>query len=87
MVQRLKKLEITIRQFQDFTPTPGTISTAMYVSKIHPDTGKPIEVADNPRERKVQRSLIEKAFFQDNTQQKKIAGNKRHTRFVKNRRR
>ncbi len=86
MVRRLKKLGITIRQFQDFTPTPGTISTAMYVSKIHRDTGKPIEVADSQRERKAQRSLIEKAFFQDNAQQKRPAGKKRHIRFVMGRR-
>ena len=88
LVQRFKKLGITIRQFQDFTPTPGTISTAMYVSKIHPGTGKPIAVADSQRERKAQRSLIEKAFFQDSNQPKGIAaGNKRHPHFAKGRKR
>ncbi len=39
MVQKLKNLGVTVRQFQDFTPTPGTISTAMYVSQIHRKTG------------------------------------------------
>ena len=88
LVQRLKKLGITIRQFQDFTPTPGTISTAMYVSKLHRDTGRPIEVADSQRERTAQRSLIEKAFFQDTKQPKGIAASKkRHVRFVRGRKR
>ncbi len=83
MVQKLKKLGITIRQFQDFTPTPGTISTAMYVSKIHRDTGKPIEVPDNQRERMAQRTVIENTFFQNKKEQKKGAEEYRKYQFRK----
>ncbi len=84
MVEKLKKLGVTIRQFQDFTPTPGTISTAMYVSKLHRETGKPIEVAATQQERKAQRSLIEKGFFKDNKQGEKTAGDKRKRHLKKN---
>ena len=35
MVKKIKRLGLTVRQFQDFTPTPGTLSTAMYVSGRH----------------------------------------------------
>jgi len=63
MVNKLQKLDLDIRQFQDFTPTPGTLSTAMYVTGIHPKKGTPIEVARNQAERKRQRVLIEAAFF------------------------
>lgn len=75
MVKKLKQLGLSIRQFQDFTPTPGTLSTAMYVSQIHCDTGNPIEVARNQAERNRQRRLIERAFFQKNTSRQK--GSKR----------
>jgi len=71
MVQQLKKLGLTVRQFQDFTPTPGSISTAMYVTGIHRETGKPIAVAHTQSERKAQRRAIEKGFFQDSKQGKK----------------
>ena len=86
MVKRLKKMGITIRQFQDFTPTPGTVSTAMYVSRSHRDTGEPIAVADSQRERIAQRTLVEKAFFQNNAQPGAAAGDKRQNRFLKGRR-
>ena len=86
MVQKLKELGVTIRQFQDFTPTPGTISTAMYVSQIHRETGKPIEVAETQRERKAQRSLIEKAFFQKKSPGKRVAETPPGARSKKNRR-
>ena len=63
MVQKLKKLGLVVRQFQDFTPTPGTISTAMYVSKVDRDHGRPIPVADSHRKRIQQRRIIEKNFL------------------------
>ncbi len=55
----LKRLRLRVRQFQDFTPTPGTISTAMYVCGLHRDTGKPIPVARNRKERMAQRRILE----------------------------
>jgi len=64
MVEKMKRLGLNVRQFQDFTPTPGTLSTAMYVSGIHRDRNSPITVARNQKERSRQRRIIEQAFFQ-----------------------
>jgi len=86
MVQKLKNLGVTVRQFQDFTPTPGTISTAMYVSQIHRKTGAPIEVATTQRERMAQRRLIETAFFRGNKEEKRIVDAPSRQKSKKNRR-
>ncbi len=63
MVQKMKLLGLTVRQFQDFTPTPGTLSTAMYVSGRHRDRNKEIVVPRNQSERKKQRQIIEETFL------------------------
>lgn len=60
LVQRLQQLDLELTQFQDFTPTPGTLATAMYVTGLHRDTGKPIYVARNHSERMKQRLILEK---------------------------
>ncbi len=65
----LKRLRLKVRQFQDFTPTPGTISTAMYVTGLHRDTGNPIPVARNRRERMAQRRILE-ALMKKKTEQR-----------------
>ena len=44
----------------DFTPTPGTLATAMYFTGLHRDTEKPIFVARNQSERMKQRRILEK---------------------------
>ena len=63
MMQKLKKLGLQVRQFQDFTATPGTLSTAMFVTGLHRDTGKKIVITRKQSERRRQRSIIEKAFL------------------------
>jgi len=45
-------------QVQDFYPTPGTLSTAMYRTGIDPLTGKTVYVARGARERAMQRALL-----------------------------
>lgn len=60
LVKKVKELDLSIRQFQDFTPTPGTLSTAMYVTGIDRDTKKNISVARKASERRAQRSVLEK---------------------------
>ena len=60
MTRKLRALDLQVKQFQDFTPTPGTLSTAMYVTGLHRDTGQPILVARNQSERKEQRGLLER---------------------------
>ena len=46
-------------QVQDFYPTPGTISTCMYHTGIDPRTGKNVYVAKTPREKNLQRALLQ----------------------------
>jgi uncharacterized radical SAM protein YgiQ len=62
MVQKMKRLGLTVRQFQDFTPTPGTLSTAMYVSGRHRNKDEDIPVVRNHSERLRQRQIIERGF-------------------------
>lgn len=60
MAKTLKKLGLELRQFQDFTPTPGTLATAMYVTGLHRDTEKAIFVARGQSERTKQRRILER---------------------------
>ena len=60
LTETVTRLGLQVRQFQDFTPTPGTLSTAMYVSGCDRDTGQPIPVARKTSERRAQRRLLEK---------------------------
>ncbi len=62
MVKSMKSLGLQIRKFQDFTPTPGTLSTAMYVTGRQPGSKKALFVPRNQAERKKQREVIEREF-------------------------
>ncbi len=55
----VKREGLEVRQFQDFTPTPGTISTAMYYTGLDRDTGRPLFVARSHNERQAQRQVLE----------------------------
>jgi uncharacterized radical SAM protein YgiQ len=46
-------------QVQDFYPTPGTLSTAMYRTGRDPSTGEAVHVARGERERAMQRALLQ----------------------------
>ncbi len=46
-------------QVQDFYPTPGTLSTAMYRTGLDPRSMQPIHVPKGERERKLQRALLQ----------------------------
>ena len=46
-------------QAQDFYPTPGTLSTAMYSDQMGPETGAAVHVARGERERAMQRALLQ----------------------------
>ena len=59
MAQCLKKWHITPEQVQDFYPTPGTISTVIYYTGIHPMTKKKIYVCRDYREKQMQRALLQ----------------------------
>ena len=55
----LKKWGYSPEQVQDFYPTPGTISTVMYYTGIHPMTGKRVQVTTDYHEKKLQRALLQ----------------------------
>ncbi len=55
----LKKWGYSPEQVQDFYPTPGTISTAMYYTGINPMTGKEVYVTTDYREKQLQRALLQ----------------------------
>ena len=46
-------------QVQDFYPTPGTLSTAMYYTELDPRTMKKVYVPKSPHEKALQRALIQ----------------------------
>ena len=46
-------------QVQDFIPTPGTLSTCMYHTGIHPLTGEKVYVAKTAHEKRLQRALLQ----------------------------
>ncbi len=58
---KLRRWGLRARQFQDFTPTPGTISTAMYVSGLDRDSFEPLAIARGAAARRAQRRELEKA--------------------------
>ena len=55
----LKKWGYSPEQVQDFYPTPGTISTVMYYTGIHPMTGKAVPVTTDYHEKQLQRALLQ----------------------------
>ena len=55
----LKKNKCRPEQVQDFYPTPGTASTVMYYTGIHPLTGKKVYVVTDPHEKRLQRALLQ----------------------------
>lgn len=55
----LKKKHLHIKQVQDFYPTPGTLSTAMYYTGLDPRTMEKVYVAKSKKEKAMQRALIQ----------------------------
>jgi len=55
----LKRNNIRPEQVQDFYPTPGTISTVIYYTGIHPLNGKKVYVANDYKEKRMQRALLQ----------------------------
>ncbi len=54
----LTKHRLHPEQVQDFYPTPGTVSTAMFYSGLCSKTKKPIFIARTPSEKSAQRTLL-----------------------------
>ncbi len=59
MAEKLDRLRLAVKQFQDFTPTPGTISTAMFVSGLSMEGRGRIFVPRRRGERLAQRRMVE----------------------------
>ncbi len=55
----LKKNHLHPQQVQDFYPTPGTLSTAMFYTGIDPRTMKPVYVPKTYEEKSMQRALLQ----------------------------
>lgn len=55
----LKRENIRPEQVQDFYPTPGTASTAMYYSGIDPFSGKSVYIPKEYEEKRMQRALLQ----------------------------
>ena len=55
----LKENKIRPEQVQDFYPTPGTISTAMFYSEVDPYTMEKVYVPKTPQEKAMQRALLQ----------------------------
>jgi uncharacterized radical SAM protein YgiQ len=54
----LKQMGIRVEQVQDFTPTPGTLSTCMYYTGLDPLTGEKVYVPRTDKEKRLQKSLL-----------------------------
>lgn len=62
MAVDMARLGLRVHSFQDFTATPGTLSTAMYVSGLRADNRQPLPVPRNQAERVGERRIVEKLF-------------------------
>ena len=63
-----KKQKIHPKQVQDFYPTPGTISTAMFYTGLDPYTLEEVYVPKSEREKAMQRALLQ-YFIPENKKQ------------------
>jgi len=59
LAEHLRDTGFVPDQVQDFYPTPGTLSTAMYWTGMNPLTGEAVYVARGAHERAMQRALLQ----------------------------
>lgn len=59
LAQYIKAMRYTPEQVQDFYPTPGSLSTTMYYTGINPLTGENVYVPKEPKEKSMQRALMQ----------------------------
>jgi len=59
LAQYIKKWGYTPKQVQDFYPTPGSLSTAVYYTGMDPLTGELVYVPKSSREKQMQRALLQ----------------------------
>lgn len=59
LAEFLRDMHMQPEQVQDFIPTPGSLSTAMYYTGMNPLTGEKVYVARRPEEKQMQRALMQ----------------------------
>jgi uncharacterized radical SAM protein YgiQ len=59
LAEFIRDMGYTPEQVQDFYPTPGSLSTAMYYTGVNPVTGEKLYVAKTPEEKAMQRALLQ----------------------------
>ena len=59
LAQYMKKTGLHPEQVQDFYPTPGTLSTAMFYTGLDPRDMSPVYVPRDPKEKAMQRALMQ----------------------------
>lgn len=59
LAEYLRDAQLYPEQVQDFYPTPGTLSTTMYYTGVDPLNLKPVYVAKDPKEKAMQRALLQ----------------------------
>lgn len=59
LAEYLNRIGYMPEQVQDFYPTPGTLSTAMYYTGLDPRTMRPVYVAKTSEEKAMQRALLQ----------------------------
>lgn len=59
LAQYIKSMGYTPEQVQDFYPTPGSLSTTIYYTGIHPLTGEKVYVPREQKEKNMQRALMQ----------------------------
>lgn len=62
LAEFIRDLGYRPQQVQDFIPTPGTLSTAMYYTGMNPLTGENVYTARDPKEKRMQRALMQYFF-------------------------
>jgi uncharacterized radical SAM protein YgiQ len=77
LAQDMQKLGLQIRKSQDFTPTPGTLSTAMYVTGLKPGSKQLLTVPRKQSERMQQRRILERSLHRKIVISKKFGSNKK----------
>ncbi len=59
LAEYIRDMGYNPEQIQDFTPTPGSLSTCMYYTGLDPFTGRKVYVPRSVKERKMQRALAQ----------------------------
>ena len=59
LAEFLRDQKMNPEQVQDFIPTPGSLSTAMYYTGLNPLTGERVFVAKKAKEKAMQRALLQ----------------------------